>query len=70
MTRGTCGESETRVTEDVARTTERPVETESEIVRLLRLAKEAGVAPHILDVGCDEYAGWSGRGATSTMTGC
>jgi hypothetical protein len=62
VTRGTCGESEARVTEDVAKTTERPVETESEIVRLLRLAKEAGVAPHILDVGCDEYAALVGQG--------
>jgi hypothetical protein len=55
ITRGTCGEAEAQVTEEVARTTERPVETESEIVKLLRRAKELGVAPHVLDVGCDEY---------------
>jgi hypothetical protein len=55
VTRGACGESEARVTEDVARTTERPVETENEIVKLLRRAKELGVAPHVLDIGCDEY---------------
>jgi len=55
ITRGNCGEAETRVTEEVARTTERPVETESEIMKLLRRAKELGVAPHVLDIGCDEY---------------
>jgi len=55
ITRGACGEEEKHVTEEVARTTERPVETESEIMKLLRRAKELGVAPHVLDVGCDEY---------------
>ena len=55
ITRGNCGEAEARVTEEVARTTERPVETESEIMKLLRRAKELGVAPHVLDIGCDEY---------------
>jgi hypothetical protein len=53
---GKCGEQEAEVTKDVARTTERPPETENEIVRLLRKAKEAGVAPHVLDIGCEEYA--------------
>ena len=65
ITRGNCGEAETRVTEEVARTTERPVETESEIMKLLRRAKELGVAPHVLDIGCDEYkvlAGGRSRG--------
>jgi hypothetical protein len=55
VSRGTCGEAEKRVTADVARTTERPAETENEIVRLLRRAKELGVAPHVLDVDCHEY---------------
>ena len=55
VSRGTCGEPEKRVTEDVARTTERPPATENEIVRLLRRAKELGVAPHVLDVDCHEY---------------
>jgi hypothetical protein len=62
ITRGTCGAVEARVTEEVARTTERPVETESEIMRLLRRAKELGVAPHVLDVGCDEYKVLAGEG--------
>jgi len=55
VSRGACGAAEKRVTEDVARTTERPPETENEIVRLLRRAKELGVAPHVLDVDCHEY---------------
>ena len=62
ITRGTCGAVEAQVTEEVARTTERPVETESEIMRLLRRAKELGVAPHVLDVGCDEYKVLAGEG--------
>jgi hypothetical protein len=55
VTRGACGDNEARVTEDIERTTERPAATESEIVKLLRRAKELGVAPHVLDLGCDEY---------------
>ena len=62
MTTGACGKAEARVTEDIARTTERPKETESEIVRLLRHAKEAGVAPHVLAVTCEEYATLAGKG--------
>jgi len=62
VTTGRCGESEARVTEDVARTTERPAETENEIVKLLRRAKELGVAPHVLEIGCDEYRLLAGGG--------
>ena len=62
ITRGTCGDEEKHVNEEVARTTERPVETESEIMKLLRRAKELGVAPHVLDVGCDEYKVLAGAG--------
>lgn len=62
MTTGKCGEAEERVTTDVARTTERPAETESEIVRLLRRAKEGGVAPHVLSVSCAEYETLHGKG--------
>jgi hypothetical protein len=65
ITRGTCGEAEAHVTEEVARTTERPVETESEIMKLLRRAKELGVAPHVLDIGCDEYKVLAGQGGTA-----
>ena len=55
VSNGSCGEPEKHVTAEVARTTERPAETENEIVRLLRRAKELGIAPHVLDVGCREY---------------
>jgi hypothetical protein len=60
MTTGACGAAEEHVTKDVERTTERPAETESEIVRLLRRAKESGVAPHVLSVSCAEYASLTG----------
>lgn len=62
MSTGACGESERQVTEDVARTTERPAATEDEIVRLLRRAKEMGVAPHVLGIGCEEYKALAGGG--------
>ena len=62
VSRGACGETEKQVTKDVARTTERPAETENEIVRLLRRAKELGVAPHVLDVDCHEYQTLIARG--------
>ena len=65
ITRGSCGEAEARVTEEVARTTERPVETESEIMKLLRRAKELGVAPHVLDIGCAEYKVLAGQGGST-----
>jgi hypothetical protein len=60
VTTGACGAAEQHVTKDVARVTERPAGTESEIVRLLRLAKKSGVAPHVLSVSCDEYAKLAG----------
>jgi hypothetical protein len=63
-TTGACGAVEARVTDDVARTTERPAATETEIVRVLRRAKELGVAPHVLSVSCDEYASLVGGPAT------
>jgi len=61
---GSCGEAEKKVTADVARTTERPAETENEIVRLLRRAKELGVAPHVLDIDCHEYQALMGAGGS------
>ncbi len=71
ISRGSCGETEKQVTKDVARTTERPAETENEIVRLLRRAKELGVAPHVLDVDCHEYRSLVERAAAaSTTIGC
>jgi hypothetical protein len=60
VTTGTCGEAERHVTEDLARTTERPAATEGEIVRLLRRAKDSGVVPRVLTVSCAEYAALAG----------
>jgi hypothetical protein len=60
VTTGACGAAEQQVTKDVARVTERPAQTENEIVRLLRRAKESGVAPHVLSVSCAEYARLAG----------
>jgi hypothetical protein len=52
---GDCGAKEEKVVKQVERTTDRPPETESELVKLLRLAKERGVQPHILTVSCQDY---------------
>jgi hypothetical protein len=60
VTTGACGAAEQHVTRDVARVTERPASTENEIVRLLVLAKQSGVKPHVLSVSCQEYAGLAG----------
>ncbi|HVX95673.1 MAG TPA: hypothetical protein VHK47_12245 [Polyangia bacterium] len=62
ITTGACGQAETQVTEDIARTTERPKETESEIVRLLRRAKELRVAPHVLAMDCASYEAMQSQG--------
>lgn len=55
ITEGRCGAKEKQVAARVEESTERPVETESEVVRLLKGAKALGVQPHILRVGCKEY---------------
>jgi len=55
VTEGRCGAKETQVTAKVEKSTDRPVETESEVVRLLKGAKALGVQPHILSVSCKEY---------------
>jgi hypothetical protein len=52
---GGCGQQETKVVEEVQATTERPPETENEIVTLLKRAKAAGIAPHILTMSCKDY---------------
>jgi hypothetical protein len=57
-----CDETEKRVDAEVARTTERPAATETEIVRLGRAAKALGVAPHLLAIGCEEYRALLGKG--------
>ena len=58
---GHCGTRETKVVEQVQTTTERPPETESEIVTLLKRAKAAGMAPHILALSCKDYRSVTGR---------
>jgi len=58
---GHCGKQETNVVEEVQTTTERPPETESEIVTLLKRAKAAGMAPHILTLSCKDYRYVTGR---------
>lgn len=55
ITEGRCGKKEKEVVKNVQETTERPEETESEIVTLIKKAKAAGVQPHILTVSCIEY---------------
>jgi hypothetical protein len=50
-----CGETAKKVARKVEKTTKRPENTESEVVALLVRAKKAGIAPHLLEVGCDEY---------------
>jgi hypothetical protein len=55
ITEGKCGKQERQVVRKVEKTTERPAETENEVIRLLKRAKGLGVQPHILTVGCSEY---------------
>jgi hypothetical protein len=55
MTEGKCGKTETTVLAEVKKTTERPKQTEDEVVTLLKRAKAAGVKPHILSVSCKDY---------------
>jgi hypothetical protein len=55
ITDGACGPAEAATIAGVATTTERPAATESEIVTLLRRAKDAGVRPHVLHVSCADY---------------
>ena len=55
VTEGNCGAKEEKVVAEVAETTKRPEETESDIVKLLKEAKAARLAPHILTVSCPLY---------------
>lgn len=61
ITEGKCGGEEKTVVQNVEKTTERPKETESEVVTLLKKAKAAGVQPHILTMTCDEYKSLNGK---------
>jgi hypothetical protein len=55
ITKGNCGETEKQVVQKVETETKRPETTETDIVKLVRLAKEKGHTPHILELTCDEY---------------
>ena len=55
VTDGKCGKVEKQVTADVRTTTERPPETESEIGRLLRRARELRIQPHVMTMPCKAY---------------
>ena len=53
---GRCGKREDKVVAEVQTTTERPPQTENEIVTLLKRAQASGIAPHILTMSCKDYA--------------
>lgn len=55
VTDGNCGSQETTAVAKVEKTTERPQNTENELVTLVKQAKSAGVQPHILRLSCDDY---------------
>ncbi|MBL92054.1 MAG: hypothetical protein CMH56_09640 [Myxococcales bacterium] len=50
-----CGKTEERVVAEVKEVTERPKQTESEVVRLIKKSKKLDVQPHILKVTCNDY---------------
>ena len=55
VTDGACGAAEKQVTSDVKATTERPPETETEITRLLRRARELRMKPRVMTMSCKQY---------------
>jgi hypothetical protein len=55
MTSGRCGAIEEAVTRDIARSIDRPAETENDIADALRLAHAHGAAPRVLSMSCDAY---------------
>ena len=57
VTTGSCGEQEKAVVAQVEKTTQRPATTEDEIVTVMKQAKAAGVAPHMLEIDCHAYQG-------------
>jgi hypothetical protein len=62
---GTCAPA-SEVSAKVREDTHRPVETKSELARLVEDAAALGVRPHDLAITCDEYAGLTGEdGAVS-----
>lgn len=55
ITDGECGEKEKAAVKEIEKTTERPPQTENEVVTLIRRAKELGAEPHILKLTCQDY---------------
>jgi hypothetical protein len=51
----TCGKIEHEVRKQVEEMTKRPESTETDIMRLLRLGKDRGLRPHVLELSCDTY---------------
>lgn len=56
VTTGSCGETEKKVVAEVENSTQRPATTENEIITVLKQAKAGGVAPHMLEIDCHDYA--------------
>lgn len=54
---GACGSREQAVSTQVRETTERPPEVENQVMTLLTRARDRGVAPHVLTLGCNDYGG-------------
>jgi hypothetical protein len=52
---GKCGEEEEQAVADIRETTERPAETEDEVLTLLKKVRALQILPHILAVPCEEY---------------
>jgi hypothetical protein len=52
---GECGAEEEKAVEQIEETTQRPVETEDELVTMLKRTRELGVLPHVLQVSCERY---------------
>jgi hypothetical protein len=56
ITQGECGEEEKQAVEEIEETTQRPAQTEDELVTLLTRARDLYVLPYVLEVSCDQYA--------------
>ena len=62
ITTGSCGEVERKSVAEVDKVTQRPASTENEVVTLLRLARESGIEPRILQIACKDYQAIFGSG--------
>lgn len=55
ISEGRCGRAEEKVTTDVPRQTERPPETETDLMRLAKRARELGAQPRAMVLSCRDY---------------